>query len=316
MRSGPRRADRGRPGGEPKPASAARRSAGGGALAGTDLVGWFAEQGRDLPWRRTRDPWEVMVAEAMLQQTQVARVLQRWPRFLRRFPTVSACGNAAPAEVIDEWSGLGYNRRAVNLHRAARMMVDRHGGEVPPALCDLLALPGVGPYTARAVRVFAFEADDAVVDTNVARILARAGGRPLSRAEVQARADRAVPPGRGWAWNQAMLDLGALHCRAGTPVCEGCPAVGGCVWARMERPEPDPARGSAGVSGRQSRFEGSDRQGRGRLVAALRAGPVPEATLAVVMGWPGESDRADRVATGLVRDGLAVVYDGELRLPR
>ena len=173
-------------------------------------------------------------------------------------------------EVVRAWAGLGYNRRAVHLHATAVVVVERHGGTLPDELDALLALPGVGPYTARAVLAFAFERDVGVVDTNAARVLARRAGRSLDRAAVQAQADAAVPAGRGWAWNQAMLDLGATTCRARSPGCDVCPVARGCAWWEAGRPEPDPARGSAGVSTGQSRFEGSDRQGRGRLVDALR----------------------------------------------
>lgn len=288
-------------------------------LMGVDLAAWFEVHGRDLPWRRTRDPWAVLVAEAMLQQTQVARVTERWPRFLRRFPTPAACAAAPVGDVIDEWAGLGYNRRAVALHRTATAVVDRHGGRVPDGLADLLALPGVGPYTARAVRVFAYELDDAVVDTNVARILARSTGRPLRPAPVQALADAAVPADGGWVWNQALLDVGAGWCTARAPRCDqGCPlaAAARCAWWAAGRPEPDPAVGSARVSGGQSRFAGSDRQGRGRLVDALRRAPVAACDLAAVMGWPDDPARAERVAATVVADGLAQRTGDRLTLGR
>lgn len=250
----------------------------------------------------------------MLQQTQVARVIDRWTRFLERFPTVDTCAGAPVADVIDEWSGLGYNRRAVNLHRLAGAVVTDHGGRFPRGLAELLALPGVGPYTARAIRVFAFEEREAVLDTNVARILARTTGAALTRAEAQASADAALGPDP-WVWNQAMLDVGARFCVSSDPDCEPCPFNGVCRWAGAGRPDPDPARTSAGVSGRQSRFAGSDRQGRGRLVKALRAGPVAAATLAEVMGWSDDADRARRVAATVVADGLAVETDRGFELP-
>jgi A/G-specific adenine glycosylase len=258
---------------------------------------------RDLPWRRTRDPWAVLVAEAMLQQTQVARVVPRWHAFLLRFPDVQTCAAARAGDVVDEWAGLGYNRRAVQLHSCAVEVCRRHDGVIPADLDALRALPGIGPYTARAVLAFAFEHDTAVVDTNVARVLARTGGRPLSAREAQRRADELVPRGRGWHWNQAMLDFGATSCTKRAPRCGSCDASPLCAW---KGDGPDPATGSAGVSRGQSRFEGSDRQGRGRLVDALRAGPVPADELAAVMGWGGDDARAERVAAGLVRDGLAV----------
>lgn len=161
---------------------------------------------RDLPWRATRDPWAVLVSELMLQQTQVARVVPRWEAFLARFPSAQACAAAPVAEVVQAWAGLGYNRRALNLHRSAQTVVDRHDSEVPRDLEALLALPGVGPYTARAVLVFAFEQDVGLVDTNAGRFLARAAmGRTLARGEAQSVADGLVPEGHGWAWGQAGL---------------------------------------------------------------------------------------------------------------
>lgn len=280
----------------------------------TALLAWFGEQGRDLPWRTTRDPWAIMVSELMLQQTQVARVLDRLPRFLERFPTPSACAARPAGDVIDEWKGLGYNRRALNLHRAATEIEGDHGGEVPSDLAALLALPGIGPYTARAIRVFAFELDDGVVDTNIGRVLARLSGSSLRPAQAQRLADDLVPQGHGWEWNQALMEVGALRCRP-RPQCEACPLDVDCHWHSAGHPEPDPATSSAGVSTRQSVFEGSDRQGRGRLIDALRAGPVARSDLATVMGWPAEAGRAETVAATVVRDGLAVEIGDELRLP-
>lgn len=280
------------------------------------VAGWGDRSRRDLPWRRTRDPWGVLVSELMLQQTQVARIALRWQEFLDRFPSPSACAAAAAGDVVRAWEGLGYNRRAVNLHRAAGAIVERHGGALPADLDALLRLPGVGPYTARAVLAFAFEADVGVVETNSARVLARASaGRPLTAAEAQVRADALVPAGRGWAWNQAMLDLGATVCTLRAPSCDRCPAVRACAWAAAGRPPPDPARGTPGVVGHQPVFAGSDRQGRGRLVDALRRAPVPLGDLASAAGWPADPARARRVAAALVAEGLARQVDGTLRLP-
>lgn len=270
------------------------------------LLTWAARALRDLPWRKTRDPWSILVAEVMLQQTQVARVVPRYHELLARFPTPTACAQAPVGDVIEAWAGLGYNRRAVALHRCARACVDQHHGALPTELEPLRALPGVGPYTARALLVFAFERDLGVVDTNVGRVLARLGRRTLSAAQAQATADGAVPRGRGWQWNQALFDLGALICTKRAPACARCPVRRSCAWRRAGAPPPDPAGGSAGVGAGQSRFEGSDRQGRGRLVAALRAqGHVPRGALATTAGWPDDVARARRVAVGLVDDGLA-----------
>lgn len=273
---------------------------------------WWPDVARDLPWRGTRDPWAVLVSEAMAQQTQVTRVVPAWHRFLDRFPSPAAVASASPGEVVELWDGLGYNRRAIMLHRCAVEIVERHGGTIPSRLEDLLALPGVGPYTARAVLAFAFEQDVAVVDTNVGRVLARVGGSCLNNTDAQAQADRLVPDGNGWEWNQALLDFGATVCLKRRPKCEVCPVRAVCAW-RGEG--PDPAVDSAGVTARQSRFDGSDRQGRGLLVSALREGPVELELVATVMGWRDDSARASRVFTTLVDDGLVVVDEQVARLP-
>lgn len=268
------------------------------------LLAWWEHQRRDLPWRRTRDPWAVLVCEVMAQQTQVARVAERWAPFLERFPTPAALAAEPVAEVVRWWTGMGYNRRARDLHRCAHQVTTDHAGRLPATLPELLALPGVGPYTARAVLAFAHELDHGVVDTNTARVLARWHGAALRPTEAQAAADAAVPPGHAWRWNQAMLDLGATVCTRRAPRCDGCPVAAACAWAQAGHPLPDPADGSAGVSRGQSRFAGSDRQGRGRLVEALRTGTVPAEQLPTVMGWPGDAARATRVAATLVADGL------------
>lgn len=289
---------------------------------GEAILGWGTADGRSsrrpaLPWRSTRDPWAVLVSEVMAQQTQLARVLVAYPRFLDRFPTPGACAASPLGDVLRAWQGLGYNRRARDLHRAAGVMVSEHGGRVPAGLPGLLALPGVGAYTARAVMAFAFEADVGVVDTNAGRVLARAvAGRRLSANQAQRLVDAMVPAGRGWAFGQALLDLGAAVCVAGDPCCGKCPIRPRCRWASRGGTHPDPAAGSAGVSTPQGRFDGSDRQGRGRLVDALRHGPLSARQAASAAGWPDDPDRVTRVVTGLVEDGL-VVQDpsGTLRLP-
>ena len=277
-----------------------------------DLLAWGRAHLRDLPWRRTRDPWAILVAETMLQQTQVTRVAPRWEQFLDRWPTAAACAAAPRSDVLRAWQGLGYNRRAVALHTAAQQVVDRHGGVVPDDLEALLDLPGVGPYTARAVLAFAFERDTAVVDVNAARVLARAvAGERLTPRRAQDLADELVPDGEGWLWNQSVLELGATHCQKRAVTCDVCPVRRHCAW-RGEG--PDPAEGSALTGSRQSRFEGSDRQGRGRLLDALRAGPLPLREADRITRW-ADPDRTARVVAGLVEDGLAVQEGTVLALP-
>ena len=257
---------------------------------------------RPLPWRGTRDPWHVLVSEVMLQQTQASRVVGPYLRFVRRFPSPAACAAASRGDVVRAWAGLGYNRRAVRLHEAAARIVAVHEGAVPGTLADLEALPGVGPYTARAVLAFAFDEAVGVVDVNVARVLSRAvAGAPLRPREAQGVADGLAPGPTAWRFNQALFDLGAQVCTARRPACGSCPLRRRCRWKAAGRPLPDP--GAAGA--RQGRFEGSARQGRGRLVSALRTRPVPEEALADAAGWPGEHERARAAADSLVRDGLA-----------
>jgi A/G-specific adenine glycosylase len=248
----------------------------------------------------------------MLQQTQAPRVVPYYERFLALFPNPAACAAAEVGDVVRAWGGLGYNRRAVYLHRAAQRILSVHGGAVPADLDSLRVLPGVGEYTARAVLAFAFEQNVGVVDTNVLRVLSRAvAGRAVSARQAQELADSAVPIGAAWAHNQAMLDLGAAHCSA-KPVCQGCPVRRRCVWAADGWPDPDPAR-RPGTT-RAPRFAGSDRQGRGRLVAELRARGVGRAELARVAGWPDDEARAERVTDRLVEDGLARWVEGMLIL--
>jgi A/G-specific adenine glycosylase len=232
------------------------------------VLAWGEPRLRDLPWRRTRDPWAVLVSEVMLQQTQVARVIPKYLEFLGTFPTPRSCAGATLGDVLRVWHGLGYPRRARNLHAAATAVTAL--GTFPRSLDELLELPGVGPYTARALMAFAFECDAAVVDTNIARVYARVAGRRLTTREVQAAADAALPLGDSWLWNQSIMDLGATLCRPGRPSCAECPAAQACAWRGAG---DDPAIGSAKVSVRQARFDGSERQARGRLMRALQSGP-------------------------------------------
>jgi A/G-specific adenine glycosylase len=272
------------------------------------LLDWGLPRLRDLPWRSTRDPWAVLVSEVMLQQTQAARVIPKWIAFLDAFPTATNCASATLGDVLRMWQGLGYPRRARNLHSAAVEL--RRLGAFPATLEGLLALPGVGAYTARAVMAFAFELDAAVVDTNIARVFARLEGRRLRPKEVQSLADSALPTGQSWAWNQCLMDLGAVVCRPTSPGCSTCPLRGHCAW-RGEG--PDPAVGSAGVSRSQPRFAGSDRQARGLLMRALVFDAVPLDSLARVM--QRDEVEARRLADVLVDERLCVLDGDRLRLP-
>ena len=246
------------------------------------VLAWYGQNKRDLPWRRTRDPYAILDSEVMLQQTQVTRVVPRYLAWLERWPTVGALAAASPAEVITEWAGMGYNRRAVMLHRCAIAVTERGGFPRRPA--ELQRLPGVGPYTAAAIACFAFGAQVAAPDTNAKRVLERAFGDP----------DLAPPAGQAYEWNQALFDLGREVCIARRPRCEMCPLAAGC-----------PSRGRTYAPLRkQSRFEGSFRQRRAELLRAIAAaGSLPDA----------EADAEALVS--LVRDGLAEVSGGHARLP-
>ena len=273
-----------------------------------EVLQWGLPRLRDLPWRQTRDPWAILVSELMLQQTQAVRVIPKWQQFIAAFPTPAACAAASLGDVLRLWQGLGYPRRAKNLHTAATEIVAL--GEFPSSLDGLLELPGVGQYTARAVLAFAFEIDSAVVETNIARVLARLAGHRLTAKQAQAAADAVLPGGESWAWNQCLMDLGAALCRPSSPHCDRCPLADRCAWRGRG---DDPAVGSAGVSIRQRRFDGSDRQARGRLMKALVAGPVAGERLAAVMAC--EAGRAERLTADLVDEGLVVRIGLALRLP-
>ncbi len=254
------------------------------------LLGWYAEVSRPLPWRRTSDPYAILVSEVIGQQTQVARVVPRYLAWLERWPTAAALAAASPAEVLGEWVGLGYNRRALRL-REACAVVARDGW--PSDAAGLRALPGVGPYTAAAVAAFAFGEPVAAVDVNVARVAARLGrGTP----EELLAADRAAD------WNQATMELGALVCGARAARCGACPVAAWCASAGRVG-----AASRAGGGGRpRERFEDSNRWVRGRIVAALAAGEALPSGVA--------PERLERAVEGLVRDGLVRRDGGGLSL--
>ena len=245
------------------------------------VLAWYETHGRELPWRQMRDPYAILVSEVMLQQTQVDRVVERWTAWLERWPTAADLAAAPRADVISAWQGLGYNRRAVSLHEAARLLAE-HG--IPQDQAGWRALPGVGPYTAAAVCALALDHDVVPRDINVQRILERSLG--VTTIEP--------PPGRAHDLTQGLFDLGATVCLARIPRCDACPLADLCP-SRGQRYEP---------LCKQSPFEGSRRQARSRLLDQLRE--APRAT--------GTYDPA--LARLLIKDGLAEQVDGQLRLPR
>ena len=280
-----------------------------------ELLAWGLPRLREFPWRATRDPWRVLVSEVMLQQTNVGRVRDRYERFVALAPTPAACASVPLAELLVEWQGMGYPRRCRNIQEAARVIVERHGGSVPRDLTELMALPGIGPYTARAIQAFAFGDDAAVVDTNVARVIARIEGRSLKPRETQELADGALPSGLARDWNQVIMDFGATLCRARSPQCDVCPVSSRCAWRGQGI---DPARTTAFTSRPQARFEGSDRQARGRLMKRLTQGDLAREQVIEAMGLkglgPDGDDRAARLIESLIRDGLVEFVNGRYRL--
>lgn len=283
-----------------------------------DVLDWYAHAQRDLPWRRPdADAWAVLVSEVMLQQTPVVRVEPVWRAWLQRWPTPADLAAEPSGEAVRAWGRLGYPRRALRLHAAAEAIVDRHGGVVPDDPDALLALPGVGAYTAAAVGAFAFGRRAAVVDTNVRRVQARLvtgvqyPAPALTRAETDL-AERLLPSDDANAarWNVAVMELGALVCTARAPGCDVCPVRADCAWLLAGRPEHDgpPRKGQA--------WAGTDRQVRGRLLQVLRSqdDPVPRARLE--QEWPQEQQR-ERCLDGLVADGLVEPCSGDrFALPR
>jgi A/G-specific adenine glycosylase len=262
------------------------------------LLAWYAAEARDLPWRQTRAPYAILVAELMLQQTQVDRVIPRWHAWLARFPTFGALAQATRADAIRAWQGLGYNLRAVRLHDIACQVVAECDGQLPRDMAGLVALKGVGRYTAAAIACFAYEQPVAMVDTNVRRVLSRVFG--VEPPAVERMADEVVPAHAAYAWGQALMDLGATLCRVARPTCLVCPLVDVCAGPRL--PAPRAKRSPTEV------FHGSRRYYRGRLVEALRALPagtmVSLDDLAAQIAEPGAGARVAELALQMARERL------------
>ncbi|PWJ63894.1 A/G-specific adenine glycosylase [Rathayibacter iranicus] len=271
------------------------------------IVAWFHTSARDLPWRREGFPaWGTLVSEFMLQQTPVVRVVPRLAEWLERWPTPSALASVPPGEAVRAWQSLGYPRRALRLHACAVALAEEHGDVVPDDVDALLALPGIGDYTARAIAVFAYGRRHPVVDTNVRRVIARAvdgaaePGPPRTKPDLAAMAALLPEPlPEAAAFNAGMMELGATVCTARGPRCDVCPIRDLCRWRADGYPEH-----TGPVKARQKRFEGSDRQVRGLILAELRAehGPVTAAQIETV--WT-DADQRSRALAGLLADGLA-----------
>jgi A/G-specific adenine glycosylase len=270
-----------------------------------ELLKWYSHAARRLPWRdRAATPWAVLISEIMLQQTPVARVLPAYEQWLARWPTPTALAAATPGDAVRAWDRLGYPRRALRLHAAATTIVARHGGQVPADYAQLRALPGIGDYTAAAVAAFAFRQRQVVLDTNVRRVLARAvsGLAEPSRAPTAAErrvAGELLPDGaeRAATFSVALMELGALICRARGPRCGQCPVADRCAWRLAGYPASTwpPRRGQG--------YEGTDRQARGVVLAILRAQPGPAHLGELRAAWP-DVVQLDRALDGLAADGL------------
>lgn len=274
----------------------------------TELTAWFDEHGRDLPWRSAHTPpWHIVICEVMSQQTPVIRVLPAWLEWTRRWPTPRDLAEASPEDVLRAWKSLGYPRRALRLRECARAIVDQHGGQVPTDEEELLALPGIGAYTAAAVVAFGFGGRSLVLDTNIRRVIARLHGQALpppslTRSERE-RAAQILPEDvdESVAWNAATMELGALVCTARSPRCGQCPVSEWCEWRAAGYP-PDRFADRR----RTQAWEGTMRQARGNVMAALRSSESP---VEISILREADPSRIDQALEGLLSDGL-IVSDG------
>jgi A/G-specific adenine glycosylase len=281
-----------------------------------DVLGWYDVNARDLPWRAPGvSPWAVLVSEIMLQQTPVSRVLPAYQAWLARWPDPAALAADPAGEAVRQWGRLGYPRRALRLHETATIVTTQHAGQLPSTREELLALPGIGAYTAAAVAVFAYGHKHAVLDTNVRRVLARVEsgqefpGQAPSVAEYRL-AESLLPADEAVAarWSVAVMELGALTCTAAAPRCDDCPVSSRCAWLAAGRP-------AAAVRPVGQSYEGTDRQCRGRLLAVLRDSREPVSQQRLDGVWPDGVQRA-RALDGLVADGLVdPLPDGRFALP-
>ena len=295
------------------------------------LLAWYAKHGRShLPWRETRDPYRILVSELMLQQTQVDRVLPKYLAFVEQYPDVASLARAEAADVLRLWKGLGYNSRAVRLHRLAREVVEKHGGTIPRDRGALRSLPGIGPYTVAAIRAFAFEDDEAAFDTNIRRVVHRvlhgieyppAAG--LAQLDAEGRA--LVPAGRAHDWNSAVMDLGSQICTARAPKCAMCPLRATCAAAPVDAARLDELRrrhGRAPAPQERIPFEQTTRFARGRIVDALR--DLPHGTRVSLLdlhsGLSGvigrDRDEFGAIIRALEKDGVVDLEGEQVGLAR
>lgn len=278
---------------------------------------WFIANRRDLPWRHEGfGAWGILVSEVMLQQTPVARVIPRLEQWLQRWPTPAALAASPAGDAVRAWERLGYPRRALNLHAAAVTITERHGGAVPADLESLLALPGIGDYTARAVAAFAYGQRHPVVDTNVRRVIARAvhgqglAGPPSTRrdlAEMQALLPDSATEAQ--LFNAALMELGAIVCTSRAPLCASCPLAIQCAWREAGHPDYQGPRAAV-----QPKFLGSDRQVRGLIMAELRGSDIPVTAAELDTVWSDAPQRT-RALAGLLADGLVMAVPGGYELP-
>lgn len=267
------------------------------------LIDWYRETARDLPWRRPEvTAWQILMSEIMLQQTPVVRVEPIWREWVARWPVPSAMAAAPQGDVLRAWGKLGYPRRALRLHECARVLAEEHGDEVPTDVEVLLSLPGIGDYTARAVACFAYGQRVPVVDTNVRRVVARAvhgraeAGNPASRDLGETAALLPVNVERAAVFSAALMELGATVCTARKQDCARCP-LPSCAWVSAGRPASDVVR-------RVQKFEGTDRQARGRLLDVLRDSTGPVERIRLDLAWTRDPGQRDRALDSLLVDGL------------
>jgi A/G-specific adenine glycosylase len=286
------------------------------------VLTWFDARGRALAFRGSRDPYAILVSEVMAQQTQISRVVGAWSRFLERFPSVHDLAAASPADVLRAWRGMGYDRRALNLHRAARLIVAEHGGQVPRDIDALEKLPGIGPYTARAVASIAFGMPIGAVDTNVRRVLGRAlaGRDGMAPLQLQDAADASVDPARPGDWTHAVMDIGATLCRPARPRCTDCPLRDWCRFAAEEAAAATAAVARApsrrAHAGAATPFHATSRWLRGRIVDRLREADGSAWTRVEPRIGEHDTSAVEAALSALARDGVVELDPGETRRAR